>query len=164
MHKSATKCNETLGKWCKNKHGASKIIDTLETYHPPHGINTQTPSFSLSSSVPLILHRPTTTYNHRCFWFLHKLLSIMSMAQEFSYPDLRTTWHNASVNVLRCFTRKIATWALFKGSSWFAYFSKHMNTKKVEMGYHILRKHDFIHVALLCCRKKQWFLEKNFKE
>jgi hypothetical protein len=33
MHKSATKCNETLGKWCKNKHGASKIIDTLETYH-----------------------------------------------------------------------------------------------------------------------------------
>jgi hypothetical protein len=33
MHKSATKCNETLGKWCKNKHGASKIIDTFETYH-----------------------------------------------------------------------------------------------------------------------------------
>jgi hypothetical protein len=32
MHKNATKCNETLGKWCKNKHGASKIIDTLETY------------------------------------------------------------------------------------------------------------------------------------
>jgi hypothetical protein len=35
MHKSATKCNETLGKWYKNKHGASKIIDTLETYQPP---------------------------------------------------------------------------------------------------------------------------------
>jgi hypothetical protein len=33
MHKSATKCNKILGKWCKNKHGASKIIDTLETYH-----------------------------------------------------------------------------------------------------------------------------------
>jgi hypothetical protein len=33
MHKSATKCNETLGKWCKSKHGASKNIDTLETYH-----------------------------------------------------------------------------------------------------------------------------------
>jgi hypothetical protein len=32
MHKSATKCNETIGKWLKNKHGASKIIDTLETY------------------------------------------------------------------------------------------------------------------------------------
>jgi hypothetical protein len=33
MHKNATKCNETLNKWCKNKHGASKIMDTLETYH-----------------------------------------------------------------------------------------------------------------------------------
>jgi hypothetical protein len=32
MHKSVMKCNETLDKWCKNKHGASKIIDTLETY------------------------------------------------------------------------------------------------------------------------------------
>jgi hypothetical protein len=37
MHKNATKCNETLGKWCKNKHGASKIIDTFETYHRPPG-------------------------------------------------------------------------------------------------------------------------------
>jgi hypothetical protein len=33
MHKNATKCNETLSKWCKNKQGASKIIDTFETYH-----------------------------------------------------------------------------------------------------------------------------------
>jgi hypothetical protein len=35
MYKNATKCNETIGKWCKNKHGASKIIDTFETYQPP---------------------------------------------------------------------------------------------------------------------------------
>jgi hypothetical protein len=35
MNKSAMKCNETLGKWCKNTHGASKIIDTLETYQRP---------------------------------------------------------------------------------------------------------------------------------
>jgi hypothetical protein len=35
MHKNATKCNGTLSKWCKNKHGASKIIDTFETYHKP---------------------------------------------------------------------------------------------------------------------------------
>jgi hypothetical protein len=34
MHKSATKCNKTIDKWCKNKHGASKIIDTFETYQP----------------------------------------------------------------------------------------------------------------------------------
>jgi hypothetical protein len=33
MHKNATKCNKTLNKWCKNKHGASKIMVTLETYH-----------------------------------------------------------------------------------------------------------------------------------
>jgi hypothetical protein len=33
MYKNATKCNETLSKWCKNKYGASKIIDTFETYH-----------------------------------------------------------------------------------------------------------------------------------
>jgi hypothetical protein len=26
------KYNKTQGKWCKNKHGASKIIDTFETY------------------------------------------------------------------------------------------------------------------------------------
>jgi hypothetical protein len=32
MHKNATKCNETLSKWCKNKYGTSKIIDTFETY------------------------------------------------------------------------------------------------------------------------------------
>jgi hypothetical protein len=31
------KCNETQGKWCKNKHGASKIIDTFETYHGAPG-------------------------------------------------------------------------------------------------------------------------------
>jgi hypothetical protein len=42
------KCNKTQGKWCKNKHGASKIIDTVETYHlstritssKPRGSNT----------------------------------------------------------------------------------------------------------------------------
>jgi hypothetical protein len=32
MYKSATKCNKTIDKWCENKHGASKIIDTLGTY------------------------------------------------------------------------------------------------------------------------------------
>jgi hypothetical protein len=35
MHKSTMKCNETLSKWCKNKHGASKIIDTFEMYQSP---------------------------------------------------------------------------------------------------------------------------------
>jgi hypothetical protein len=33
MHKNATKCNKKQSKWCINKHGSSKIIDTFETYH-----------------------------------------------------------------------------------------------------------------------------------
>jgi hypothetical protein len=37
MHKNATKCNKTKRKWCINKHGASKIIDTFETYQTPRG-------------------------------------------------------------------------------------------------------------------------------
>jgi hypothetical protein len=32
MHKNAMKCNKTQSKWCINKHGASKIIDTFEMY------------------------------------------------------------------------------------------------------------------------------------
>jgi hypothetical protein len=35
------KCNETLGKWCKNKHEGSKIIDTFETYQVPRKKNTK---------------------------------------------------------------------------------------------------------------------------
>jgi hypothetical protein len=49
MHKSATKCNETIDKWCKNKHGASKIIDTLETYQPPGSV--RVPKMPLSLFV-----------------------------------------------------------------------------------------------------------------
>jgi hypothetical protein len=45
MYKNATKCNETIGKWCKNKHGASKIIDTFETYQ--RGVS-HAQSFTLS--------------------------------------------------------------------------------------------------------------------
>jgi hypothetical protein len=32
MYKNATKYYKTQSKWCKNNHGASKIIDTFETY------------------------------------------------------------------------------------------------------------------------------------
>jgi hypothetical protein len=35
MHKNAMKCNKTQSKWCINKHVASKIIDTFETYQVP---------------------------------------------------------------------------------------------------------------------------------
>jgi hypothetical protein len=53
MHKSATKCNETLRKCCKNKHGASKIMDTFETYHPalPMGVAPEAIVEKLISSI-----------------------------------------------------------------------------------------------------------------
>jgi hypothetical protein len=35
MRKNAMKCNKTQSKWCINKHGSSKIIDTFETYYIP---------------------------------------------------------------------------------------------------------------------------------
>jgi hypothetical protein len=34
MHKNTTKYNRTQRKWFINKHGASKKLDTFETYHP----------------------------------------------------------------------------------------------------------------------------------
>jgi hypothetical protein len=55
MHKSATKCNKTVGKWCKNKHGASKIIDTLETYQCPlalHHFPRRRPGTTPAASPP----------------------------------------------------------------------------------------------------------------
>jgi hypothetical protein len=60
MHKSATKCNETLGKWCKNKHGASKIMDTLETYHAtkwrlPHTLFLLTHMLDMSQYIYIYL-------------------------------------------------------------------------------------------------------------
>jgi hypothetical protein len=47
MYKNATKCNKTQSKWCINKHGASKIIDTFEMYQRP---------------PPSILANPSTGY------------------------------------------------------------------------------------------------------
>jgi hypothetical protein len=58
MHKNATKCNKIQSKWCINKHGASKIIDTFETYHRPHPASTHhhtaapTAEHLLSSAPP----------------------------------------------------------------------------------------------------------------
>jgi hypothetical protein len=63
MHKSASKCNETLGKWCKNKHGASKIMDTFETYQqaapeivptPPTAPEAPAPTRGASASAEVV--------------------------------------------------------------------------------------------------------------
>jgi hypothetical protein len=53
VHKSATKCNEIVGKWCINNHGASKIIDTLETYHGrPRGSKNKSAGPAVVASSP----------------------------------------------------------------------------------------------------------------
>jgi hypothetical protein len=39
MHKNAMKCKKTQSKWCINKHGASKIIDTFEMYQAPESLH-----------------------------------------------------------------------------------------------------------------------------
>jgi hypothetical protein len=53
MHKNATKCNKTLSKWCKNKHGASKIIDTFEAYHCPMDMAMEISLACLSAAAAL---------------------------------------------------------------------------------------------------------------
>jgi hypothetical protein len=57
MHKSATKCNETVGKCCKNKHGASKIIDTLETYQ--HAERKKPEDYADDDEADKILRHPS---------------------------------------------------------------------------------------------------------
>jgi hypothetical protein len=51
MHKNATKCNKTQSKWCINKHGASKIIDTFETYQHASGDPSQRRSSAASMDL-----------------------------------------------------------------------------------------------------------------
>jgi hypothetical protein len=71
MHKNATKCNETIGKWCKNKHGASKIIDTFETYQiciiyvMHHSKRNLTPMICYHTMVPV-----PTILGHQPPWLL----------------------------------------------------------------------------------------------
>jgi hypothetical protein len=54
MYKNATKCNETIGKWCKTKHGASKMIDTFETYQSPLALW----QHRIQSSIPHLVRLP----------------------------------------------------------------------------------------------------------
>jgi hypothetical protein len=96
MHKSATKCDETLGKWCKNKHGASKIIDTFEMYQRfakvKHGLSMRqvNPNKKSKEKTTIICsHIIKTTHDSfkgtlsilshlRQFMLQQKLLSILS--------------------------------------------------------------------------------------
>jgi hypothetical protein len=62
MHKNATKCNKTQSKWCINKHGASKIIDTFETYQVPELL------LETFGKVPFLPHHVVACYypGHLC--------------------------------------------------------------------------------------------------
>jgi hypothetical protein len=65
------KCNETVGKWCKNKHGASKIIDTSKTYQDP-----PVRRRPLSSSSPCMLDRVSPARPPRRTTFRDHLITV----------------------------------------------------------------------------------------
>jgi hypothetical protein len=72
MHKNVTKCNKTLSKWCKNKHGASNIIDTFETYQGVavgiiDSAQVLSAPYIFSPPLPTALFLPINTapYHHR---------------------------------------------------------------------------------------------------
>jgi hypothetical protein len=74
MHKSATKCNETIDKWCKNKHGASKIIDTLEMYHTPRNIQeVQASKLGDAPRHPFFIGKNQVTFQDTIFLLLRIL-------------------------------------------------------------------------------------------
>jgi hypothetical protein len=72
MHKNAMKCKKTQSKWCINKHGASKIIDTFETYqwHRPQA----------KSRHPM-------PFGHRCSDAIHLCPRILSLTEKRLYKD-----------------------------------------------------------------------------
>jgi hypothetical protein len=85
------KCNETLGKWCKKKHGASKIIDTLEIYQlsllyqlPNCNLFTQHALFilwkdttsELWTPVQFLLHSFTILLYSHCLLYLQTIIRL----------------------------------------------------------------------------------------
>jgi hypothetical protein len=72
MHIKSTMCNKTLSKWCKNKHGASKIIDTFETYQcPKAGIFPQRGTFTIQAALPAL--------SEACIQHVHDSGKIMTL-------------------------------------------------------------------------------------
>jgi hypothetical protein len=65
MHKSATKCNKTSGKWCKNKHGASKIIDIFWTYQASPSLTPVCPQVGKYTYTILIIYVSIMSWDHK---------------------------------------------------------------------------------------------------
>jgi hypothetical protein len=102
MHKNAMKCNKTQSKWCINKYGASKIIDTFETYQllscmkQKHSI--QTPvcpqerlviiSFTTGLSFALERIGPLAAIIIIVFYLLVLYLSALPNTPENQFPSI----------------------------------------------------------------------------
>jgi hypothetical protein len=86
MHKNATKCNKILSKWCKNKHEASKIIDTFETYQGTPMIHSST--YHILSVLCISMFH-FLCYSCSYFYFpKHKKtknISVISLSLSFSF-------------------------------------------------------------------------------
>jgi hypothetical protein len=96
MHKSATKCNETIGKWCKNKHGASKIIDTLKSYHSSCTRCRQAGEiYCRSLQTPTAFVVDSDAIRYPATRFLHLLDSSLPRAppHHFGLPQEAPEWH-----------------------------------------------------------------------
>jgi hypothetical protein len=93
MHKSAMKCNKTVGKWCKNKHGASKIIDTFETYQPTSSTIYLHCSKTTQGSLPATPHRSNNWINYGlCKAFLLGCILGLQLGQVESRRWTKTTF------------------------------------------------------------------------
>jgi hypothetical protein len=92
MHKSATKCNETLGKWCKNKHRASKIMDTLETYQPPRH--------------PFFIDKNQVTFENTIFLLLHALCIFLGSVGCFCFQFSFALFAAINVWITSCVWRE----------------------------------------------------------
>jgi putative flippase GtrA len=77
MHKNTMKCNKIQSKWCINKHGASKIIDTFETYHPTSTVRHQDFFLALLPGRKRISAREVSHF--QSFNFVIVLLSFITL-------------------------------------------------------------------------------------
>jgi hypothetical protein len=95
MHKSAMKCSETVGKWCKNKHGASKIVDTFETYHACCLYSINCPTVICLPSMCYLSYGETPLVNcGRRSYFLYIAITYLLYSHYILYSHTIITFHS----------------------------------------------------------------------
>jgi hypothetical protein len=124
MYKNATKCNETIGKWCKNKHGASKIIDTFETYHWASKLNDALWAYRTTYKNPMGMSPYKMIYEkachlpleleHKAFWAVKELNRDFKIAGKKRFLDLSILdeWKNEAYENARLFKEKVKQWLI----------------------------------------------------